>query len=119
MKYLGCLTHRGASESSTLACPKIGLDAIACPLDRSTGTRLGFGRHDIKNHPHPLTLDASGENYLLDSFLFKMVRQQPIPRDLVFNKDPDCALYSGVIGDTRNDFARGNQSNIEIAWFNV
>ena len=58
----------------TLACPKIGLDAIACPLDRSLGTQPDLGRHEIKTHLHPLHLDASGENYLLDFFLFKVVR---------------------------------------------
>jgi hypothetical protein len=50
------------------------LDAIACPLDRSTGTQPDLGRHLIQELPHPQRLDASGQNSLLDFFLFKMVR---------------------------------------------
>jgi hypothetical protein len=36
-----------------------------------------LGCHKIKKHLHPLPLDASGGNYLLDFFLYKMVEQQP------------------------------------------
>jgi hypothetical protein len=68
------MPHTPRSEwNITLACPKIGLDAIACPLDKSNGTQPELGRHEIKTHLHPQPLDASGVLYLLDSFLFKVV----------------------------------------------
>jgi len=66
--------------------PKIGLpacrrqgrhrSAICCPLDTSLGAQPDLGRHEIKEHLHPQPQDASGENYLLDFFLFKVVRRR-------------------------------------------
>ena len=46
-------------------------------IDHSAHTP-DLGRHEIKTHLHPLHLDASGDNYLLDSFLFKVVRARDV-----------------------------------------
>jgi hypothetical protein len=61
------------------ACRRQGLhrSAICCPLDRSLGAQPDLGRHEIKEHLHPQRQDASGEDYLLDFFLSKVLGQQP------------------------------------------